>query len=170
MRETNAKTSEVTDLIDAIMKAEDATGKGVVTTGHDGRTQFGISEAANPEAWADGRVTAQEARVLYETKYLTGPGFDKISNLRLRHLLVDFGVHSGPAVATTKLQEILGVEADGMLGPVTLAAIETAEPRLLVNKLAIARLQMLGRLISRQPRHAQDAAGWINRACQFLIP
>lgn len=157
-------------ITDAIIKAEG--GSKATNFPHDpgGRTQYGISEAANPEAWEDGKVTHEEARAIYEAKYLVGPGFDRVPDERLRHLLVDFGVHSGPAVATARLQEILRVDADGVVGPATLKAIEAAEPRLLINKLAIARLQMLGRLITKRPKHAADAAGWINRVVEFLIP
>lgn len=159
---------EHTAIVDKIIEAEG--GEKATNYPHDpgGRTQYGISERSNPEAWKDGKVTHDEARAIYETKYLCGPGFDRVGHERLRHLLVDFGVHSGPSIAIVELQKILRVDADGILGPKTLAAIEAAEPRLLINKLAIARLRMLGRLISKRPKHAADAAGWINRVTEFI--
>ena len=89
----------ITHIIDAILKAE---GGGKFTDNPQdggGRTQFGIAEESNPGAWADNRVTEDEARAIYRKKYVDGPGFDKISDPHLQHLLVDWGVNSGPAVS-----------------------------------------------------------------------
>jgi len=42
---------------------------------HDkgGRTQYGIAEKFNPEAWKDGVVTHDEAKKIFEAKYVKGP-------------------------------------------------------------------------------------------------
>lgn len=133
-----------------------------------GRTKWGISEAANPDLWKNGPPTEDAARKRFMERYVEGPRFDRIQNRRLREQLIDFGVHSGPAVATRKLQEILRVNPDGVIGPKTLAAVETADPVLLNNRLAIARLKLLGRIVTDRPNQAKFAAGWINRAVEFF--
>ncbi len=157
------------DLIDEIIKREDPTGKGSNDPNdRGGRTQYGISEKSNPEAWKDGKVDYNEARKIYETKYLVGPGFDKISNPRLRDILVDFGVTSGPSLAITRLQEVLKIDADGVLGPKTLAAIEAQEPRRLVNKIALERIKMAGRIVKRDPSQIKWLGGWLNRFAEFV--
>jgi lysozyme family protein len=133
-----------------------------------GRTKYGISEAANPEAWADGDVSEEEAREIYAFKYLKAPGFDKVQDPKLQAVLVDFGVTSGPALAIMKLQEILKVTADGVIGPNTLAAIEAQEPRRLTNKLALARIQMAGRVVKKDPSQLKFLNGWLNRFAEFV--
>lgn len=158
----------MSDLIDDIILREGGDKETNDPKDKGGRTRFGISEAANPKAWADGKVTYDEARSIYEQKYLTGPGFDKISDPKLQALLVDFGVNSGPQLAITKLQEILKVDADGKLGPKTLAAIEKEEPRRLTNKLALARIKMMGRIVKRDPSQLEYINGWLNRAGEFI--
>ena len=133
-----------------------------------GRTKYGISEKANPEAWADGQVTKDEAQAIYARKYITGPGFDKVVDFHLRAQLVDFGVNSGPAVAIMKLQEILRVDVDGVIGPQTLTKLATVHPEAVSNGLVAARIRMICRIVKRDPSQLKYLAGWIDRALEFL--
>ena len=134
-----------------------------------GRTKHGISEKSNPEAWADGDVDEEESRRIYERKYVTGPGFDKIVDHQLRAQLVDFGVHSGPMLAIMKLQEALQtVTVDGILGPKTLAAIADWHSDALNTALVKARVRMSCRIVKRDPSQLKWLDGWVNRAFEFL--
>ena len=49
-------------IIDNVIAAEGGSTATNDPADGGGRTQYGISERANPEAWADGKVTAEEAR------------------------------------------------------------------------------------------------------------
>ncbi len=135
-----------------------------------GRTQFGISETANPEAWSDGVVTEDEARAIYLQKYERSPKFDTLPGA-LQPLLIDWGVLSGPQLVTMKLQALLGVAADGKVGPATLAALpRTAEGVLRLNNLLVAeRVRQVGRIVAKDPSQAKYVSGWLNRALEFLI-
>lgn len=133
-----------------------------------GRTQYGIAEASNPDAWKDGKVTEEEARAIYERKYLLGPGFDKILFTPLRDQLVDFGVTSGPHLAIINLQTLLGVEPDGVLGPHTLSHIPQ-DARRVNNELIASRIRMIGRLCQKNPSQLKFLSGWLNRALEFLV-
>lgn len=134
-----------------------------------GRTQYGIAERSHPKAWLDGQVTLEEARDIYRKRYLEAPGFDKIGNPDLRAQLVDFGVNSGPGVAIQKLQEIVGTEVDGVLGPKTLQLVNShPEPKRLSNQLALARVKMIGRIVNKNPAQAKFLNGWLTRALEFL--
>jgi lysozyme family protein len=134
-----------------------------------GRTQYGIAERSNPEAWADGKVDLDEAERIYEAKYVKGPGFDRIGNARLQAQLVDFGVTSGPGIAIQKIQGLVGAKVDGVLGPESLARIEASDQVRLNNQLALERLKMIGRIVSKNHTQAEMASGWINRAVDFFI-
>src|SRR5581483_11552457 len=87
-----------------------------------GQTDYGISKAAHPEAWADGKVTEAEAREIYADEYLKP--FAQIPDRFLQEQLADFGVNSGVKTAAETLQRILGVPVDGNIGPQTLKAIQ----------------------------------------------
>lgn len=61
----------------------------------------------------------------------------------LDYAMFDFAVNSGPGRAGEHLQRILGVPADGDVGPKTLAAVAKRDPAELVNALCDSRLRFL---------------------------
>ena len=136
-----------------------------------GLTQFGLTKRDNPVEWADGKVTEEEARARYMSRYVEGPGFDKIpdSHAKLRSQLIDYGVNSGPAVAIQKVQALVGAEVDGVLGQETLAAISAADPLKLNNQLAVARLEMLCKICQKNPSQLKFLVGWVRRASGFIV-
>jgi lysozyme family protein len=133
-----------------------------------GRTMYGITERDFPGAWKDGVVTLEEAKAIYRKKFVEGPGFDKIPDIHLMEQVIDFGVNSGPGLATQKLQTILGVEADGKLGPATLHALAQRDDREVGNLLVGERIKMFVRIVTRDKSQLQFLAGWVNRATAFL--
>lgn len=142
-----------------------------------GATKFGIT-LSTLAWWRKGVVTVddlklltpQETHAIYQALYVKGPGFDapELSE-PLRHQLVDFGIMSGPQLAISTLQKILGVGADGVLGPKTLLAISTSNPLTLNNHLLCARVEMLARVVARDPSQATFLVGWIRRVISFLL-
>ena len=138
---------------------------------HGNRTIFGISEKANPDAWRNGPPTQEQARQIYINKYVKGPGFDKVYDTHLQAQLVDFGVNSGPGIAVQKLQEILHVAVDGVLGPATLAAVEKVlltDATALNNQLVAARIKMICKIVQRDPSQVKFLLGWCSRSLEFM--
>lgn len=162
-------TCDTTKIIDNVIEAEGGDKVTNLPEDRGGRTQFGISERSHPEAWADGKVTEEEAREIFYNKYVKAPGFEAVSNIQLLHQLVDFGVNSGTTVAIQKLQEILGVEPDGIIGPITRAALKASNQVVVNNKLVNSRVRMLGRIVNRRRNQAEFIEGWLNRATEFTI-
>lgn len=160
--------STIDDIITAVIKREG----GAASTNHPadggGRTQYGIAERSHPQAWLDDKVTEEEARAIYKKRYVEGPGFAAIPDAHLMAQLVDFGVNSGPAVAITKLQKVLGVKEDGILGPATQAALALRDSRQINNELMCERIRMIGRIVSKNKSQAVFINGWLSRACEFL--
>lgn len=154
------------NIIDDILKREGPLTNDPTDAG--GRTEFGISEHSNPAAWADGKVTEEEARVIYQRKYVDFPKFNLISDKQLREQLIDFGVTSGPMVAIQKLQTILHVDVDGVIGTQTLAALTTIHPEDVNNALVAARIKMIGQIVSKNPSQLKFLNGWLNRAVEWL--
>lgn len=161
------------DPIDDVLKAEGGFVNHAADRG--GPTNFGITQATLA-AWRGKPVTVDdvrsmteaEARAIYQRRYVQDPGFDRIEDAPLRHLLIDGGVHSGPATAARWLQQALGVTADGKIGPVTMAAANRASPDELYRRVLANRLRHVGRLITRDPKQAVFAEGWANRLAKFL--
>lgn len=143
-----------------------------------GRTQYGISEKAHPEAWADGKVTRDEARSIYENVYILAEHFDKIPNEPLKHQVIDFGVPSGPDIATRLLQQVVGTTIDGEMGQKTLYAIQNYPdgllfgvkvPGIVLLNLAFrdARIMRYATLAKARPKDLKYLLGWIKRAQEF---
>lgn len=157
------------DFIDDIIEREGGSTVTNDPADKGGRTQYGVSEKSNPEAWTDGKVTAEEARAIFETKYIKGPGFDKVQDIRLREQLADWGVNSGPYVAIQGLQRVVGAEIDGVLGPETLGLVNGAPDASQVgNRVVAERVKMFGRIVKRDPSQLKWLNGWLDRALSFL--
>lgn len=124
-------------------------------------------------------INEAQARTVYRRLYITDPKFDKIDSNELRELVIDAGVNHGTRRASKWLQAVLRLSQDGILGPITLAAVACADPRALFLLIIAKRARLYGRLVSsdKQLRMARDegyelqaqfAAGWNNRISEFL--
>jgi lysozyme family protein len=165
------------DIIDDIIRREGGSKTTNDPDDSGGRTQYGISERAHPEAWADGKVTYQEARSIYEKIYILAEKFNLLPNF-LKHQVVDHGVPSGPDTVARMLQQVLGVTADGVIGPKTLEAIEKYPggklfgievPGSVLLNLAFrdARILHYATIAKRRPKDLKYLLGWIKRAQEF---
>lgn len=64
----------------------------------------------------------------------------------LDYVVFDMSVNSGPTKAIKTLQKALGVEADGKIGPKTLAAIRGCDVKATIRKFQSDRLSFMQRL------------------------
>ena len=159
-------------ILDEVLRREG----GYVDHPHDrgGPTNYGITRATL-SAWRKAPVTAEdvqrlteaEARAIYLRQYVEAPGFDQIVDPRLRALLVDYGVHSGPRRAIMDLQRAAGVTVDGTIGPQTLTAVAVQGADALRRSVLQARGRHLARLLS-DPSQRVFAGGWLNRLMEFV--
>ena len=168
----------MSDIIDDVIRREGGETATNDPADSGGRTQYGISEKAHPEAWADGKVTYAEARNIYEKVYILAEHFNLITDVSLLHQVVDFGVLHGADSATRLLQQLVGVKVDGELGPKTLAAIDSyptgklfgadVSGKVLLN-LAFrdARIMRDATIVKANPKNLKFLLGWLRRAQEF---
>ena len=142
-----------------------------------GATNFGITamtlgrwrKLGRPATVEEVRsMTVQEAKDIYMTEYVVKPGFDRIPDSFLAAQMTDFGVNSGPLLVIHKLQDILGVPSDGQLGPGTLTALAGKDSRVVNNQLAVERVKMLGRIVTKTKTQVPFLSGWLTRALSFI--
>lgn len=139
-----------------------------------GPTKYGITMRTlaewrgKPQTDHDvGELTENEARQIYEARYIQP--FAKLwpAIADAFQLIVDCAVHHGITRTTILMQRALGVRDDGRLGPETIAAIEDRKSDL--HRLLLAqRLRFIGEIITRNPSQAVFAAGWLNRLSEFV--
>ncbi len=117
-----------------------------------GATNFGITRETlsrvrgRPASVEDvRRLTKEEAASIYRSLYWKAVRADELPP-GLDLALFDLAVNSGPKRAVTMLQTILGVKADGSIGPMTLKAANRPDPAETVRLLTRARLGFLSRL------------------------
>jgi lysozyme family protein len=133
--------------------------------GRPGCTNLGVTQRAW-EAYVGKQVTHDEMRALtpatvkpfYKTQY-----WDKVRGDELPHgvdyVVFDTCVNSGPSRATKMLQEALGANPDGILGPMTLMAVRAVQPDALVSDVCERRLAFMKSL----PRWDTYGNGWERR-------
>ena len=87
---------------------------------------------------------------------------DKIHSQPVANILVDWLWGSG--IYGIKIpQRVLGVTADGIVGPRTLAALNDAEPRTFFDKIKAEREAFLLRIVENRPVQCKFLRGWQNR-------
>lgn len=138
-----------------------------------GRTNFGIAEHANPEAWADGVVTPEEARAIYRAKYWAPIHGDELPP-RTAMVAFDLAVHSGVGAAAKRLQGAVGVAQDGVIGPATLAAVRRAAAtpegdRALALGLVDRRITLLTIWLKAAPGRVKFAGGFMRRIANLAV-
>ncbi len=139
-----------------------------------GPTNYGITQRTL-RAWRGQAVTAaevrrltrDEARAIYQRRYVDAPGFATLPD-PLRAQVVDDGVLSSPRQAVRDLQRAIGgVRVDGRLGPKTRAAIRRRGARVVHARLLQTRTVRLGRVVQKDLSQARFLAGWLTRTTAF---
>ncbi len=86
-----------------------------------------------------------EAEDIYARKYATATRFNEVES-GSDCAIFDFGVNSGPSRAIKYAQLVVGTKRDGILGPITLEAINNMESNRFVDNLCDFRLSFLRHL------------------------
>lgn len=130
-----------------------------------GRTNMGITQAVY-EKYLNRTVTEEEmknikigdVRIIYKENY-----WDKVKGDDLPSgvdfCVFDWAVNSGVSRASKALQKIIGAKADGVIGPNTLKAVESADSEIIIQQLTEAREDFYKRLSTFDT----FGKGWLSR-------
>lgn len=130
-----------------------------------------------PQTIADLQAMAEpEARAIYRGRYIRP--WDFVPDDDLFEVLIDYAVTSWHDDPTRALQEKLGVKVDGVLGPITRAAMLRADPKVLRSYVLTHRLKKFVDLALTDPpmklflkthpeAQAHNLRGWVNRWTEF---
>jgi lysozyme family protein len=88
----------------------------------------------------------------------------------VRLALIDDAVMAGVPTAVKTLQRLVGTEPDGILGPITLQAVQHVNGggEWLLIRLVQARAHRLARIVETDHSQARYLVGWIDRCLSFL--
>ena len=131
-----------------------------------GKTRFGITEAVAREVGYRGDMRDLPvglAKRIYKERYWDAVRADALPEA-VRYAVFDAAVNSGPRQAILWLQRAVGVKADGIIGPKTLAAVRTADPEQVLRRMLSARLRFMTDL----PTWPSFGRGWARRIADLM--
>lgn len=118
-------------------------------------------------------LTLEGAREIYRVEYWGGiRGHELPRSIQIA--LFDWAVHSGPDAAIRGLQRALGVQVDGVFGPMTWKALLAApgawwgDPQLL-QELLHDRAAQLGAIVRRDASQLDFIVGWTRRLIDVAL-
>lgn len=117
--------------------------KGCVDDPQDpgGKTKDGVTQRTYNQYYPGDvyKMTDYQCSRIYKIGYWDKIKGDQIKCQQVANLLYDYAVNSGVSRASKEIQGIVGVTVDGVIGPKTIAAINSADGQLVFNKLKEAR-------------------------------
>lgn len=121
-------------------------------------TKFGISAKSYPDLDIK-NLTRADAVSIYKRDYWDKIKADLLPEA-LRLTVFDMAVNAGVTRAAELLQEICNVERDGIIGPVTLSAAQSAG----LEAYTKARKRHYVNLAEERPKDREFLEGWLSRA------
>lgn len=128
-----------------------------------GETKYGISKRAYPGEDIKA-MTLDRAKTIYLRDYWSPAGCDAVPD-ELKFDLFDAAVNSGVRTAIKLLQRACGEHDDGVLGPLTLQAVQSMPAARLQARFNGHRLMLIAGL----PTWEQFGRGLVRRVAQNLI-
>jgi len=135
---------------------------GVIGKGSLKGTKYGISAMTYPNLDIK-NLTLQQAKQIYKRDWWDALSANKIDPAIVFQVW-DFAINAGMSTAKRKLQSAVGVADDGIIGPLTLKAINDADLNDLLMKFNAERLTYYTKL-STWDRYGK---GWTNRVAAQL--
>ena len=108
-------------------------------------------------------ITDEEFTEILKSMYWDACRADEINSQSVANAIVDWGWNSGTITAVKEVQKVLGVTADGIIGNVTLAAINSKSPLPLFGAIQQARKDYIERICLARPANKKFVRGWYNR-------
>ncbi|MDH5527809.1 MAG: hypothetical protein OEY97_10940 [Nitrospirota bacterium] len=127
-----------------------------------GTTRWGISQRAYPELDV-AALTRAQAEVIYRRDYWMPVCGEGIRHQRVAEALFDSAVNLGVDRAVKIAQQVLGVRMDGQVGPVTLAALNGADPHRFLTRFALEKVRYYALLCTGRTPLKRFLLGWVNR-------
>lgn len=163
--------ADVSTAIDYVLKFEDSTLSGVITTDAGGRTRFGIAERFHPELTnclffsSMGSVAAlQIARGIYAQEYADPLCIEEITDQDVANKLLSLGINLGVTEASKMLQLTLRVNGDGRIGPLTLHMLDSMRPAEVIESLDDQAIAFYHSIVESDPSKQRYLEGWLRRA------
>lgn len=108
------------------------------------------------------KLTYSEWLEILKTMFWDRWQADLIADQRVAEILVDWVWTSG-SYGITIPQRLLGVKADGIVGPKTIATLNHQNPNELFQKIKQSRLSYIDQICRSRPANTKFRTGWLRR-------
>ncbi len=113
-------------------------------------------------------LTSNEAMKIYHAFYWAPLALDQVVFSALCIMFFDQAVNRGVVTVARQMQNLVGVKEDGLVGPVTIAAINSKEPYALGIQFFKKTQLSYAQIIRRAPDQAVFLYGWLARTHRLL--
>lgn len=127
-----------------------------------GETKYGISHRSYPHEDIKGMTLDRAKDLYYNDFWLPLQAFDLPDRIAI--LLFDMAVNMGKTRAVMVLQRAAGVKDDGLLGPVSRAAIKAKDELELIAEVTVQRIMYYTSLET----FGTFGLGWTRRAIRLM--
>lgn len=108
------------------------------------------------------RMKDAEWLEIFKTMYWDKFRADEIQSQSVANICVDWIWMSG-ATAIKRVQKVLGVKRDGVVGPKTMSAINSISPLPLFGMIKAERKRYYDEICRKRPANKKFLRGWMNR-------
>lgn len=112
-------------------------------------------------------ITDEQWLCIFEDGYWNPCKGDDIENQSIANIIVDWAWMSGVKNVTKKIQKLLNVEADGIIGKQTIKAINDSDSKQLFNNIYNERVKYYNTIVEKNPSQKTFLKGWLNRLNDF---
>ena len=104
----------------------------------------------------------------YFNNYFNACGLKHIKSQAVANVVYDFAVNAGVRTAVRLVQQCVGVDADGIVGPATIYALKYLDGDVFVSRYALAKVARYAAIVNRDRSQSKFLLGWVNRTLRDL--
>lgn len=112
-------------------------------------------------------INQEDAYFIAKKLYWDPVKGDLINNQVIAEFIFDWAYNSGTKNVIRKVQQLIGVKDDGIIGPRTIAAINSANQKELFDRLKARRESFYRAIVRKNPSQQKFLKGWLNRNNSF---
>ena len=128
-----------------------------------GETKYGISKKAFPNVDIK-NLTLKEAKEIYKEVYWDKIKADEIKSQKIAEIIFDTAINMGVSFAIKTAQKIIGVKQDGIIGPITLNALNNTNEEIFIKDYKLSRIAKYVEIAKGDK--IKFLRGWITRVLE----
>jgi lysozyme family protein len=135
-----------------------------------GITQKTLSDFLGREATKEEvrSMTIDTVRQIYKSNYWDRLKLSFVIDSRLSNVIFDQAVNRGTRRVAEQIQKIVGVKQDGIIGPLTLKAINNMDSKKMLLNFIKQSQDAYVSIVTHNPSQLVFLSGWIKRTHKFL--